>query len=696
MSQPFSSAQRFDPSVLPAPSYEWVPPGKSLTVRLPFDLIDRLEHLVVDNFRSIDARGSEIGGLLFGGADPAAPSTVSIEDFEPIPCDYSRGPLYRLSEADLARFDDAIERRAGAAQTVAGFFRSHSRKGLALDAEDMAVIEARFRDPSQVVLLVRPFATKVSAAGVFMWEDGRMRGEASYLEFPFRSSELPAAASRGDLGTLAAGTAGAPPPGPRPVMRAPVVPMPPRLKIARPSAPATTVSGMVEPAAGVSGFVAPPIPPSPPPSPATDAQSAPPAAKPEEPASALVSRPAVRVDTPKPAEPAAKPEEPASVLVSRPPRLDSPKLAEPAFEPKPAEPAPDPYAMETEAPAAPVRALRGKLRWLAVAAALAACSGALILFPGLTRHAATRPPAALTLRVEHTATDLLLTWNQDSDAVRNAKKAILSISDGERQENLDLNLSDLRNGSIVYSPLSADVSFRMEIVGPDQSKTASESVRVLRTKPSPMPPADAPAAPAAARTQPNGAPQGPSAPPPAAAAEQPAGADASGQPPAAKPAPIRTFSAVNVATLADRLRPATPADLPDAPVLGATPGAAGSVNFGVLTPAQISMPLAPSAPSDAKSAAAAPPEIRQPQLTSIVKPEYPDIARRQGISGVVSLSVTIGANGRIKTVKALSGPELLRRPAMDAVKQWVYSPATVNGRPVDSEKQLDVTFTLPR
>jgi len=632
---------------------------------LPFDLIDRLERLAVDNFRSIDARGSEIGGLLFGSADPAAPSTLWIEDFEQIPCDYSRGPLYRLSEADLARFDAEVQRRDGApGQRAAGFFRSHSRKGLALDAEDMAVIEARFRDPLQIALLVRPFATKVSAAGIFIWEDGRMHGEASYLEFPFRSSELPATEGRRDLAAPPAGNTVEPPPGPRPVMRAPVVAMPSRLKIARPSASAMVVTPLVEPAAEVSALAAPP--PLPPP--VVNPPSAPPAVKTEEPASVVVSRPAVR--------------------------LDPPKLAEPAPLPRPAEPIPEPVAMETEAPAAPTaKLLRGKLRWLAVAGLLAACSGALfIYYPGLTRHAATRPPAALTLRVEHTATDLLLTWNQDSDAVRNARRAVLSISDGDRQENLDLNLSDLRNGSIVYSPLSADVSFRMEVIGSDQSKTASESVRVLRTKPSPMPPADAPAA---ARTQPNSSPQSPGAPSPSAAAEQQAAADAPSVTPAPRPAPTRTFSMANVPTLAQRLRPATPTDLPDAPDAGAAAGAAGLVNFGALSPAQVSMPAATSAPADAK-AAAAPSEIRQPQLTSLVKPEYPDIARRQGISGVVSLSVIIGANGRIKTVKALSGPELLRRPAMDAVKQWVYSPATVNGRPVDSEKQLDVTFSLPR
>ena len=594
MSQQFSSAQRFDSSALPAPSYAWLAPGKPVTVRLPFDLIDRLESLAVENFRSIDARGSEIGGLLFGGVDPDAPATLWIEDFEPIPCDYSRGPFYRLSDADLARFDAAVERGAAAGLRVAGFFRSHSRKGLALDAEDMAVIEARFRDPLQVALLVRPFATKITTAGVFIWEDGRMRGEASYLEFPFRSSELPAADSRREPATPAAGGAAELPPGPRPVMRAPVVAMPSRLKIARSSTPAM-VPGWLEPVAGVSDLAAPPVPPAP------AAPSAPPAARTEEPSPVVASGPA------------------------KPP--DLPKMAEPAPEPKPAEPIPSPLAVETEAPpATAAKPSRGKLLWLAVAGVLLACSGGLFLYPGFSRHAATRPPAALTLRVEHTATDLLLTWNQDSDAVRNARKAVLSISDGERQENLDLNLSDLRNGSIVYSPLSSDVSFRMEITGPDRSKTASESVRVLRTKPSPMPPADA----AAGQTKPNSAPQASNTTPSAAAAEdQPA--PASDEAPAARRAPTRTFHApATVASLAERLRPALPTDMPEAPVLGATPGPSGSVDLGVLTPAQIPVGPAPGAVAKTTPETA---DIKQPELTSLVKPEYPDIARRQGISG---------------------------------------------------------------
>jgi protein TonB len=295
------------------------------------------------------------------------------------------------------------------------------------------------------------------------------------------------------------------------------------------------------------------------------------------------------------------------------------------------------------------------------------------------------------LRIERTATDLLLTWNRDSDAVRNAKKAVLSISDGDRQENLDLNLSDLRNGSIVYSPLSSDVSFRMEVTGADQSRTASESVRVLRTKPSPMPPADADAA---ASNKKGGAPPTASEVPAASIAGEPAATDASSETPAPRRTPTGTF---NVASLAQRLRPAQPADLPEAPILGATPGSAGPVNLGVLTPPALSSAAPkPSAPPEAKTTPEPARDIRQPQLISRVNPVYPELARRQRLTGTVSLSVTIAANGRISSVTPLSGPELLRLAAMDAVKQWVYSPMTLNGHPVQTDKQIDLNFTLGR
>jgi hypothetical protein len=183
--------ERFEPQSSATLFYTWAVPQKPLSVRFPFPLIDRLEHEAVESFRSLHSRGSEIGGLLLGHVSPKDPAAVSIEDYELVACDYSRGPLYRLSDADMGRLGRAVDqRRATGGLAVVGFFRSHTRKGLALDADDLVLFKERFADPRQVALLIRPFATKASTAGIFIWEDGAVRGEASHLEFPFRSSEL--------------------------------------------------------------------------------------------------------------------------------------------------------------------------------------------------------------------------------------------------------------------------------------------------------------------------------------------------------------------------------------------------------------------------------------------------------------------------------------------------------------------------
>src|SRR5208283_2422949 len=147
--------------------------------------IGRLESQAVENFRSLSSRGSEIGGILLGSVKPGSPAVVTVSDFELIPCDYSRGPLYRLSDADLRRFEEAIEKYgSGMGPRAIGYFRSQTRKGLSLDAEDLAFFEPRFLEPQHIVLLIRPFATKASTAGIFIRENGRIGGDASYLEFP--------------------------------------------------------------------------------------------------------------------------------------------------------------------------------------------------------------------------------------------------------------------------------------------------------------------------------------------------------------------------------------------------------------------------------------------------------------------------------------------------------------------------------
>ncbi len=645
-------ASRYDVADTASPAYLWEVAGKPVSVRIPYAVIDRMEHEAVESFRSLSSRGSEIGGLLFGFTQPGSPAAVTVEDYAPIPCDYSRGPLYRLSDADLARFAEAM---AGNGHVV-GFFRSHTRKGLSLDSDDLALMDGKFREPHHVALLIRPFATKPSTAGIFIREDGGIRGDASYLEFPFRSAALsgttgnPAAESD----RVPAPSRTLPPPiAPKPATRAQIVPIASRREIVPPVAPPT----------------------------------AEPAAQPE---LSQTELPKPETAKPETVKPEAAPPQPPEAAAAKP-------------EPEPAKPEVAERAEPAEATSEPQKAKNSKLVWLVLGALVPALLAVvLFVYPGLLHRGRSTPAvdsSPLALRVERSAGELLLTWNRDSAAIKTATQATLSISDGDQHENVQMDLGQLRNGSIVYSPVTSDVTFRMEVTGRDRTKTTSESVRVLRTRPSPMP------------DQPQTAAAG--APPAAAArhnsentAATPDGepaADSENTAPTHLAEPLKPF---NAESLAQRLRPTRPTDIPAAPeVNGAPQVTVSGLNLNAVAP--LPAPPRPAAPAPANQPApAADPtapkkvapggQIQQAQLIYRKNPDYPRLAQDSGIKGAVELIATIGADGHIRNLKVVRGHPLLQRAAIDAVRQWVYKPTLLNGQPVESQTQIILNFTNER
>jgi periplasmic protein TonB len=75
-------------------------------------------------------------------------------------------------------------------------------------------------------------------------------------------------------------------------------------------------------------------------------------------------------------------------------------------------------------------------------------------------------------------------------------------------------------------------------------------------------------------------------------------------------------------------------------------------------------------------------------------PQYPAVARVAGIQGVVVLQATISQNGLIQNLRVISGPPMLQRAAMDAVRSWRYKPYLLNGQPVEVETTISVVFKL--
>jgi TonB family protein len=88
--------------------------------------------------------------------------------------------------------------------------------------------------------------------------------------------------------------------------------------------------------------------------------------------------------------------------------------------------------------------------------------------------------------------------------------------------------------------------------------------------------------------------------------------------------------------------------------------------------------------------------IRQPRKTVDVKPAYPASMRAMGQSGVVPLEAIIGRDGAVSSVRVLSAqvhPDFAIA-AVDAVRQWRFSPTLLNGVPVEVMMTVTVRFDL--
>jgi protein TonB len=75
-------------------------------------------------------------------------------------------------------------------------------------------------------------------------------------------------------------------------------------------------------------------------------------------------------------------------------------------------------------------------------------------------------------------------------------------------------------------------------------------------------------------------------------------------------------------------------------------------------------------------------------------PVYPDIAMRARISGMVVLEAVIDAEGRVVDVKVLRSVPLLDQAAVDAVRQWEFTPTRLHGVAVPVVMTVTVNFTL--
>jgi TonB family protein len=111
-------------------------------------------------------------------------------------------------------------------------------------------------------------------------------------------------------------------------------------------------------------------------------------------------------------------------------------------------------------------------------------------------------------------------------------------------------------------------------------------------------------------------------------------------------------------------------------------------------------PLSTQGSADASASPEKPTRIRvggnvaSAKVTHMVSPIYPPIAKTAHISGTVVLHCVIAKDGTMLLVEYVSGPPLLMKAAMDAVRQWVYQPTLLNEKPVEVDTTVSVVFEL--
>jgi protein TonB len=106
------------------------------------------------------------------------------------------------------------------------------------------------------------------------------------------------------------------------------------------------------------------------------------------------------------------------------------------------------------------------------------------------------------------------------------------------------------------------------------------------------------------------------------------------------------------------------------------------------------LPLPPEPPQPPSEEAVQPPKL-VPE--SRVLPEYPEVARKDGIEGEVLLDVTVKTDGSVGAVALKQGvPECpaMGESARAAVLRWKFEPATENGKPVEMTVAIPVRFRL--
>lgn len=151
---------------------------------------------------------------------------------------------------------------------------------------------------------------------------------------------------------------------------------------------------------------------------------------------------------------------------------------------------------------------------------------------------------------------------------------------------------------------------------------------------------------------------------------------------AEKQADVATLAASGTSRIAqaDRIQQSTPDVAPSFTVVNENRGA---------PLANLARPSATAAPS---IAAIEQSQLEPMQLIRAGTPVYPAIAKARSITGVAVVQGTVGKDGRVTNLKFVSGQPIFKDAAFDAVRQYQFKAARLNGQPIEQTTQIKMSF----
>jgi periplasmic protein TonB len=164
------------------------------------------------------------------------------------------------------------------------------------------------------------------------------------------------------------------------------------------------------------------------------------------------------------------------------------------------------------------------------------------------------------------------------------------------------------------------------------------------------------------------------------------------RPPSAAPTPnAPTNPDLAPTTAPDAIKPeGAPPAVPD---LGMPPGVGVPDGVGLVIGDRPVLVQPPDPPRPAGPVRVADLPVT-PRKIGDVRPVYPEIARLTRIEGTVILEAVLATTGRVTQLRVIKSAPMFDQAALDAVRQWRYTPSLYGGHPVSVLMTITVRFTL--